>query len=497
MRQSSRLSGDGFAEFAGGGIDARRHGVAGRRLAIGMILIAGLIIVIATAPVAAQTASGDGFGQNEVQLARPSGSEQSGAPITVTLKDALDRARKLDPQMAAADADAKSAHDDRLQARNALLPNFNALSQYLGTQGNGGKVSDGRFVTNDGVHVYRDWLVLKQDLSPSTLFMMTGYNRAAAAEALAKAKNEIARRGLTVTVTKTFYALVVAQRKYATAQQSRDQARQFLQISGDLERGGQTAHSDVIKAEIQAGQQDAAFDEAKLAMEGARLDLGVVLFPNLNENFTVVDDLDAAQALPSFDEVQTMASRDNPDLRVAMESLRESDLDVTAAKAAFLPTMGVETDYGIEANSFALHSVRAAFPDAGVLPNLGYFVTASLTVPVWDWGTLRSKLHQAEYHQQTAQSQLSLAQRTILSELYQAYNEAAVARTSVGTLRRTADLAADSLRLVNLRYQGGSSTVLDVVDAETTLTQARNAYDDALVRYRMAVATLQTFTGSF
>ena len=464
-------------------------------LAIGLSLITGL--AIATMPLAAQTANADGFPQTEVELARPSGPEQSGAPITVTLKDALDRARKLDPQLASADADAKSAHDDRLQARNALLPNFNALSQYLGTQGNGGKVSDGRFVTNDGVHVYRDWIVLKQDLSPSTLFMRTGYTRAAAAESLAKAKMEIAQRGLTVAVTKTFYALAVAQRKYATAQQARDQARKFLQISQDLEGNGQAAHSDVIKAEIQAGQQDAAFDEARLAMEGARLDLAVILFPNLNENFTVVDDLDSAQALPTFGEVQTMASRDNPDLRVAIETARESDLDVTAAKAAFLPTMGVETDYGIEANSFALHSVRAAFPEAGVLPNLGYFLTASLTVPVWDWGTLRSKLHQAEYHQEVAKSQLSLTQRTMLSELYQAYNEAGVARNSVETLRRTADLAADSLRLVNLRYQAGSSTVLDVVDAETTLTQSRNAYDDAQVRYRMALATLQTFTGSF
>ena len=348
MKQPSQLSCRRPAERATE-VDALSRGCVRRRLAIGLSLIAALAIT--TMPLAAQTANTDGFPQSEVELARPSGPEQSGAPITVTLKDALDRARKLDPQLASADADAKSAHDDRLQARNALLPNFNALSQYLGTQGNGGKVSDGRFVTNDGVHVYRDWIVLKQDLSPSTLFMRTGYNRAAAAESLAKAKMEIAQRGLTVAVTKTFYALAVAQRKYATAQQARDQARNFLQISQDLEGNGQAAHSDVIKAQDSSGQQDAAFDEARLAMEGARLDLAVILFPNLNENFTVVDDLDSAQALPTFGEVQTMASRDNPDLRVAIETARESDLDVTAAKAAFLPTMGVETDYGIEANS--------------------------------------------------------------------------------------------------------------------------------------------------
>jgi len=38
---------------------------------------------------------------------------------------------------------------------------------------------------------------------------------------------------------------------------------------------------------------------------------------------------------------------------------------------------------------------------------------------------------------------------------------------------------------------------LEVVDAQTTLITARNAYDDAQVRYRNALANLQTFTGNF
>ena len=337
-----------------------------------------------------------------------------------------------------------------------MLPTITATTQYLGTQGDGGKISDGRFVTNDGIHVYRAWGVLHQDLSPGT-FMGTGYNRAKAAEAMAKAKAEIARRGLTVTVSKNFYALVVAQRKYATAQQALDQAKHFLDITQAGERQGQSPHSDAIKAEIQYRLQQQAFDEARLAMEDARLNLAVLLFPTLNENFSVVDDLDSAQALPPFPEVQAMAEKENPDLRVAMETARASDLDVTAAKTAFLPTLTVETDYGIEANCFALRCARASFPEVGVVPNLGYFVTAALNIPVWDWGTLRSKLHQAEYKQQQAKVQLSQAQRQMVSELYASYNEAAFARSAVEESRRTAELAAESLRLVNLRYQGGAS----------------------------------------
>src|ERR1700730_7812237 len=107
------------------------------------------------------------------------------------------------------------------------------------------------------------------------------------------------------------------------------------------------------------------------------------MFPTLNKNFSVVDDVDSAQALPPFSEVQAMAEKENPDLRVAVETLRASDLDVTAAKTAFLPTLTIEADYGIEANKFALRSIQAACPDTippdpcrahGPLPDLGYFI---------------------------------------------------------------------------------------------------------------------------
>ena len=64
-------------------------------------------------------------------------------------------------------------------------------------------------------------------------------------------------------------------------------------------------------------------------------------------------------------------------------------------------------------------------------------------------------------------------------------------------LRNTADLAAESLRLTILRYQAGEASALEVVDVQNTLTQARNGYRDGEVRYHVAVANLQTLTGSF
>jgi outer membrane protein len=460
-------------------------------LALGLAVA--VILLVSNAGAQATTpATG---GETDVKFIQASGQGQA-TPTTVTLQDALERARKLDPTLVGAVSDAKSAREDRIQARNAMLPSITATTQYLGTQGNGGRVSDGRFVTNDGVHVYRLWGVYHQDLSPG-LLMGTGYTRAKAAEALANAKAEIARRGLSVTVTKSYYGLVVAQRKYATAQAGLDQAKHFMDATQASEHQGQAAHSDAVKAEIQYRIQKQAFDEARFAMEDTRLGLAVILFPDFNENFTVVDDLDSAPALPPFPEVQEMAEKQNPDMRVALETAREAELDVKIAKTAFLPTLTVDTDYGIEANCFALHCARAAFPEVGPLPNLGYFLTAALTVPVWDWGTLRSKLHQADYKQQSAKAALSQAQRMGISELYATYDEAMIARGALEEARRTAELAAEGLRLTNLRYEGGASPATEVVDAETSLVTARNAYADAQVRYRTLLATLQTFTGSF
>jgi outer membrane protein TolC len=430
-----------------------------------------------------------------LELAHPSGPEGSGPPVTLTLHDALERARKLEATVSSALTDAKVAHEDRLQARAGLLPSVSFTTAELLTKGNG-VLPSGRYVTNDGVHVYRAWGVLHQDLSANT-YLLNGYRRASAAEALARAKAEIASRGLTVIVTKNYYALVVAERKYAHAQQALGQASRFLSIGHDREQGGEVAHSDVIKSELQFSQQKQAFQEAELAMDNARLALAVLVSPNGDENFTVVDDLSAAQPLPPFNDVRAMAERENPDLRAAQEAMREASLDVSAARASFLPSITLDVDYGIEANAYALSSRVSADLKAGRLPNLGHFVTATLLLPVWDWGTLRGKLRQAEYRREQARVELNQAQRQALSNLYSFYNEAVAARTELETLHQTAELAAESLRLITLRYQAGESTALEMVDAQNTLTQSRNADDDGQARYRVALANLQTLTGSF
>ncbi|MBV9611804.1 MAG: TolC family protein, partial [Acidobacteriaceae bacterium] len=275
------------------------------------------------------------------------------------------------------------------------------------------------------------------------------------------------------------------------------QAQQFLDNATKLEQGGEAAHADVVKAQLQVDQQKVALREAELAMNNAHLALAVMLSPTFDENFTAVDDMDHLPVLPAMPELRALAARENPDIRAAVQTLAQANADVSIARAGFFPTFTLDAVYGIEANAIALHSAAAAAKDLGPLPNLGYFITASANVPIWNWGTTRSKLKQAEFKRAQARADLTQTQREALGNFYSFYNEADAARSEVNLLRDAADHAAESLRLTVLRYQAGEATAQEMVDAQTALLGARNALDDGESRYRVAIATLQTLTGQF
>ena len=416
------------------------------------------------------------------------------ASVTLTLQDALSRAEKNARQVLAALTDAAVAHEDVLQARAAVRPAASFRSDYLGTQGNG-VLPSGRFVTNDGVHVYRDWGVIHQDLTAA--LSRTGQERATAAEALAKAKTEVARRGLTVTVKRAYYSLLTAQHKYAAAQQALDQAKRYIEISQSLRKGGEVARSDVVRAELLSATQEQALREAKFALDNGKLDLAILVFQNLDQAFTVTDDPSQPAPLPEFAELQRLAGIENPDLRVANTTLDAAKVDVKIARRSSLPSLTTDFAYGIEANAFALHSTVAAAADKGSFPNLGYFLTVSLNVPVWDWGAKNSRVRSAEARRIQASTELTATQRVLLRNLQGFYQEAQTARDQLAGLQRSLDLATENLHLNGLRYQAGEATILELVDAQTTLIQIRNGYEDGWVRYRLAIANLQTVTGTF
>src|SRR5450759_4386223 len=135
---------------------------------------------------------------------QPPGS--AGGVLSFDLQGALDRARTYSQQYVAAGLASALAHEDRVQAKAALFPTLNALNQYIYTQGNG--TPSGVFVANDGVHIYNEQATVHAELF--SLTRRADYRRTIAAEAVARARQEIAARGLVATVVQSYYALISA-----------------------------------------------------------------------------------------------------------------------------------------------------------------------------------------------------------------------------------------------------------------------------------------------
>ena len=421
------------------------------------------------------------------QAAAPT-SPAPGAPLRLTLQDALALARKNEPTYNSVATAAGVAGETRAQSRDALLPSVNFDTSVIYTQGSNTPGSV-RFIANNAPHEYISQGNVHQILD---LASWENYRSVAAQAAAAKARAEVASRGLVVTVVQNYFAAAAAEKKLESATRTADAGEKFLQLTQALEKGGEVAHSDVIKADLQAQERRRQLQEAKLELLNARLGLAVLLFPDFNDHFEIGDDLHGNVALPPQPEFEAQAAQGNPEIRAALAGVQAASHEVNAARAGYLPSISLDYFYGIDAPQYAVNGTAT---DGSKISNLGSSYIVSLSLPVWNWGATQSRVRSAELQRTQAKRELSFAQRKLLAEMRSLYSEAETALNELAGLQRSAELSEESLRLTTMRYQGGEATVLEVVDAQTTFALANAAYQDGAVRYRVSLANLQTLTG--
>lgn len=414
------------------------------------------------------------------------GSARAQDPRMISLRNAVELARLYGTSIQGARLTASAAREARVQARAAALPAANLLNQTIQTQGNGS--ASGVFVANNGVHLYDEQIVVHQDLL--ALARHGEVNRAAAAEALAKARIDVAARGMDATTVQNYYSVVAAARRMANLQVSLNEAARFVELTQKQEAGGEVARADVVKARITLQQRQRDQQDAQLALAKARISLGVLIFPDLREDFVVEDDAKSSLPLSGQGQITTQAAAASPELKAAEAGILEAGYDAKVARYAWLPALNFDVLYGLDSNQFAFHTPEDQ-------RNLGYAAQFSLNVPLWNWGATRSKIKQADLRKQQADLELTAAQRSLKAGVATAYREAELAQAQLESLRSSVELATESLRLTTLRYQAGESSALEVVDAQTTLSQSRNAADDGEVRARQSAISLQLLTGTF
>lgn len=431
----------------------------------------------------------------------PAAQQASPAPqagVTISLDEAIRRAQTSDPSYRSAVTDRGVAGLDHSLARSALLPGVVYHNQFVYTSpgqlaavaptATTTAVASGTpiFIANNSIHEYVSQASITETVGAAAVANLL---RTSAAAAVAVARQEVARRGLIAAVMGNYYGLLAAREKLLVAGHAAEEATRFGVLTRKLENGGEVAHADVVKSDLQKQQRERDLADAQLAAEKARLDLAVLLFPDPRTIYTLAEELSGSRPLPDRATIDTAAQANNPDLRGAMAALRAAGLAVTAARATYLPDLGINFSYGIDAPQFAVNN-------RDHLSNLGYSATVTLDIPVWDWFATHDRVKQDLLRRDLAQVELSSTQRRLIASLDELFAEARVSRDLLDSLDLSVQTARESLRLVNLRYAAGEATVLEVVDAQAALVGTETAKVDGAVRYRAALANLQTLTGT-
>jgi outer membrane protein TolC len=420
-------------------------------------------------------------------------SAEGQAGQALTLDQAISLATANEPGFAAAQAEMQGTKLDRTNARVAMLPTATYHNQALYTEPNGVAASrigqtlnapSPAFIANNAVREYASQGVFNETVG----FGKVGAIKLADANAArAEAELEIARRGLVGTVVALYYGSGASAEKVTIAERALSEADRFLDITRKRESAGESAHADVLKAQLQQQQRQRELDDAQLAADKARLELAVLLYPDPNTPFTLAPPT-APAPLPDRAGVETLARQSNPEIRSALASLEASKAETYSAKAALLPDLGLNFTYGVDATNFGVNG-----PDG--IHNLGYSMSAQLDIPVWDWLTTERNIKQSRLRENATKVAVSATQRRLIANLAELYAEAEVANKQMASYDTSLVAARESLRLTTLRYVDGESTVLEVVDAQSTLISAENAQIESRVRYQLALANLQTLTG--
>ena len=276
-------------------------------------------------------------------------------------------------------------------------------------------------------------------------------------------------------------ALATAKRR--SAEETLAAAEEFERVTALQHNGGELAEVDVIRARLQTAQRRDDVEQARLQeTRGARRHARAHRHPRAG----AADGFGSEPAAGVADIERFTNAATRPELTQAEQQLRAARSDIGVARAGRLPSLTYAVDQGFDSPSLRPEDIRQ---------HRGYLATATLDIPIFDWGIGRAKQRQAELKAQAAQNQLDITRRDVEQQFAAAHEEALTAIRRVDNARAA---VADARRNVDIsiaRYRAGEAPILEVTDALTTLAQQRTNYQQALFDFEIARAHLQEAAG--
>lgn len=272
-----------------------------------------------------------------------------------------------------------------------------------------------------------------------------------------------------------YISLLRAKEELKTAQANLYLAQELEQLTRDQKKHGISTGVDVVRAQTQTTQYQYNLRASQSLVDDSQTKLKRALGIALDTPLNLTDKLSIMTLpIPGLESAINDAEVSRPEILAneALISARASTLQ--ARKDAYLPSVGVQ----------------GALGPSGVTPVINdyhvYSIGVYLSMPLWNGGATQaeeniafSQLHQAKLQLVDAKAQVDEDVRVSFNALQTTIDELQHAQKNLELAMKLMNQASD-------RYKNGVADNLEVVDAQTTLAQARTQFDNALASQHIA-----------
>jgi outer membrane protein TolC len=392
---------------------------------------------------------------------------QPAAPVMerVTFDEAIARALAKNPTVAQAATAIVRAEGFLQQARAATRPIVNA--------GLATTVLDKGLGFNDQIVQPRTQTLLSANASVPVL---AASQWAAATQArdqidIARLSVTDVRKEIASATAQAYLAIIAAQRQIEVNLLARETAQAHLEYAQKRLAGGAGTRLDEERAAQEVASDDARLEITRLAARRAQEALGVLM--------TADGPVDAA-AEPMFetpaivDEPSWMAAR--PDLQLFAATERAAERTLRDSFKDYFPTV------------FASFDPQAVAPSGLFQPSRTWRLTFSASQSIFDGGQRKGVAQVREAAAASSRFQLTSAQIQARSEVRMAQEEVRALERALDSIRLAAQHAQEVLSITNTAFQAGSTTNLEVIDAQRSARESQAAAaigEDAVRRARL------------
>lgn len=419
--------------------------------------------------------------------------EYSEAQSTIlTLQQCIALGIKNNPEIRAVEGDVAAAEARLSGSTAALLPKVSAVGGITHYKDDV-RLFQGTY--NGEPALYTDE-VLSGDLVLSMPLFAGGrlYNQMRASELLqfsAKNKQAFSLEELEFNITSLYLNIIAQKRVIESLDRSHASLTAQTKQIQDKINVQKAAKVELLRAEVRVADVQQRRIAENNAYVTARLSLINLMGVDIPENMLVLaEKLQAPEnvadtKIPPIAEVLLKRQ----DYQAAVKALAAQEKMVSSASGAHWPQVSLKGSYGHKRAVGSYEATKA--PSEGEIGNIGVMVE----IPLFDGGAISARVREEKAKQSAAQQRLIKLEKQIELEVQTAALSIQSSLSRIEAARTGQEQATESYRIESMKYELGKGTILDTLDAESSLLQADVTYYRALADYYTAKAKLRLATG--